>query len=79
MEEDIVLIIPMESYLEIDYTNWKGARSTREVYSLYPFFGVTEYHGDEEQLFIKCTDLKKDAVRDFAVKDIHSWRVMDEQ
>jgi hypothetical protein len=59
----------------IDYTNYKGHRAEREIVPIYSWYGASEYHKEDgDQWFWKAVEVGRDVVRDFAVKDIHSWR-----
>jgi predicted DNA-binding transcriptional regulator YafY len=57
----------------IDYTNHRGLRSKRRVRPKKFFFGSSPFH-DHVQWFLEAFDLEKDAVRTFALKDIHEWK-----
>lgn len=56
----------------IDYTNWKGERSIRTIIPIRIYWGSNEWH-KEEQWLLEAHDLEKQALRNFAMKDIHSW------
>lgn len=56
----------------IDYTNWKGERSTRTVVPDVIYWGSNEWH-KEPQWLLTAFDVEKQAKRNFAMKDIHSW------
>ena len=56
--------------VHLDYTNWKGERRWRRVLPQSLWYGTTSYH-PTPQWFIRAVDLEKNAVRDFAVKDLH--------
>ena len=60
----------------IDYTNWRGKRSTRQIIPIRINFANNEYHTDTQWL-LEAIDLN-DAdhkIKTFALKDIHSWGV----
>jgi predicted DNA-binding transcriptional regulator YafY len=57
----------------IDYTNWRGERAMRHIRPLTIRFESSEWHPDEQWL-LRAVDLEKGATRDFAMKDIRSWR-----
>lgn len=57
----------------IDYTNWKGTRSTRTIIPKEIKFGFSEWHPGEQWL-LSAYDLDKLAVREFAMSGIHRWR-----
>lgn len=58
--------------VEIDYTNYRGERTIRHILPLAWRFGHTEYH-TEDQWLLRALDLDKQALRDYAVADIHRW------
>ena len=51
------------------YTNWRGSIATRGVEPTGLWFGSTEWH-PEQQWFLRAVDLEKDAMRDFALRDM---------
>lgn len=59
----------------IDYTNWKGERSTRTILPIRIYWGSNEWH-KENQWLLEAHDIDKKAVRNFALKDIHSWNLV---
>ena len=59
--------------VELDYTNWKGERRLRRVLPHELWYGTTNYH-PTPQWFIRAIDLEKNAMRDFALRDIHSTK-----
>lgn len=61
----------------IDYTNWRGERSTRRIVPLAITYGSNDFH-PEPQWILTAKDLDKGALRNFAMKDIHSWREGEE-
>lgn len=58
--------------VRIDYTNWRGERSTRLISPLLITFTSNEWHA-EPQWLLSALDVDKGVVRTFALKDIHSW------
>ena len=61
----------------IDYTNHRGERAKRTirpeaVAGRIVWFGSTEHHR-ESQWLLSAWDYSKQAMRTFAMKDIHSW------
>lgn len=62
---------PMEKVL-IDYTNWRGIRSKRYIRPISIRFENSEFH-PETQWVLEAVALDKNAIRSFAMKDIHSW------
>jgi uncharacterized protein (DUF1684 family) len=67
--------IPLPSELvEIDYTNWRGERRKRQIIPTGRMeFANTEWHPDTQWL-IEATDVEDGKLKDFAMKDIHSWQ-----
>lgn len=57
----------------IDYTNYRGERGVRRIRPLSVRFENNEWHHDTQWL-LRAVDIEKGATRDFAMKDIHSWR-----
>jgi predicted DNA-binding transcriptional regulator YafY len=55
--------------MKINYTNWKGVSSKRNIIPLIPFYGKNEWHPTEQWLLI-AWDLDKMAFRTFAIKDM---------
>jgi predicted DNA-binding transcriptional regulator YafY len=62
-----------DNRVKFTYTNWRGETAERAVVPSSIEFGATEYHS-EPQWLLKAWDLDKQAVRDFAMKDISNWR-----
>jgi hypothetical protein len=58
--------------VRIDYTNWRGERTIREVTPVRLWYGANEWH-KERQWLLTAVDAKKGERRDFAVSCIHSW------
>lgn len=58
--------------VQILYINWKGETAWRQIEPIELWYGHTQWH-PEDQWLLKARDIKKDAVRDFAVKDIQQW------
>lgn len=59
--------------VRFEYKNHAGKIATRRVMPLEIWFGSTQFH-PKEQWMLKAYDLDKEADRDFAIADIHSWR-----
>lgn len=57
----------------IDYTNHRGERAERRVLPVGIVYNATKWHTSYQWLLL-AKDLDKDAMRDFALSDIHSWR-----
>lgn len=55
--------------LVFEYRNYRGEVSIRQVQPMRVYFGNTEWH-PESQWLLEAADLEKNAVRDFAMKDI---------
>jgi predicted DNA-binding transcriptional regulator YafY len=60
------------AFVCIDYTNYRGERSTRIIRPLSIKFMSNEWHR-EPQWLLEAHDLDKDAIRTFAMSHIHSW------
>lgn len=58
----------------IRYCNHAGVESIRRIEPLRVWFGTTRWH-PERQWMLRAIDLDKDAMRDFALRDILSWGV----
>lgn len=56
--------------LWIDYTNYRGERSERQIVPLNIWFGTTEWHPKPCWL-MKAFDCAKQENRNFAMEDIH--------
>ena len=56
----------------LDYTNHRGERRERTVIIQTFYFGTSDFHPGEPQWFLHAFDVKKQALRHFAVKDIHN-------
>lgn len=65
-----------EKIVEILYTNWRGEKSIRLIIPEQIYFGKTEWH-PLRQWLLKAYDCEKKAPRDFALKDIASWKEGD--
>ena len=61
-------------HVMIDYTNHSGMRQIRQIVPQPNgiVFGATPWH-PEPQWTITAYDIRKDALRTFAIKDIHEW------
>lgn len=55
--------------LKFEYVNWEGKKATREVEPIKIWYGKTKWHKKSGWL-LKAIDVKKQAERDFAMKDI---------
>lgn len=62
----------------IDYTNYRSERSERCVLPISWRFASSEWHKDEQWLML-ALDLEKQANREFAMADIHSWKPYTDQ
>lgn len=60
--------------ITIDYTNYRGERAERDIIPEKIWFGSTDWH-KEEQWLLDAHDMEKDALRNFAMKDIHEWKM----
>lgn len=57
----------------ISYTNYKGISSVRKIIPKEIYFGSNQWH-KKPQWLLKAFDLDKNAERNFAMADIHSWQ-----
>jgi predicted DNA-binding transcriptional regulator YafY len=62
----------MNQAVTIRYTNHRGETANRRILPHRLKFEATEWH-PEPQWFLVAFDLDKQATRDFALADIHSW------
>lgn len=67
-----------EKLVEIDYTNWEGIRRVRVIKPKYVYYGVTKFHTDPQWL-LKAYDVEKEDWRRFTMKDIHSWKPLEDE
>ena len=63
------------SRIRFSYVNYRMEKSEREAIVLAIFYGTTEYHPDK-QWFIRAHDLEKEAMREFAMKDMTNVQVV---
>ena len=66
----------MNNIVTILYTNWKGETAERDIRPIELWFGATEYH-PEEQWLLRALDIEKNDERNFAMKDIQTWKETD--
>jgi poly-D-alanine transfer protein DltD len=67
------------SYIEFDYTNWKGVFGHRKGRVQRIYYGSTEFHL-ETQWLIEMLDMDKAETRVFAMKDminVEYWLTVD--
>ncbi len=64
--------IELQKRARILYTNYKGETAYRDIIPEKIWFGSTDWH-KEEQWLLDAIDLGKDALRNFAMKDIQEW------
>ncbi len=69
-------MIDPAAVVAIDYTNYRGERAIRRILPLRMRFAATEWH-PERQWLLTAIDVEKDAERDFAMRDVHSWAPAD--
>lgn len=65
--------IEQEKCVSIVYTNYRGETATRTIVPESVYFGSTDWH-PEKQWLLRAYDVEKQAYRDFAMKDIASWK-----
>jgi len=64
-----------EHSVVIDYTNWKGDRRKRTIIPHRVDFENTEWH-PVTQWLLEAVDCEDGKLKQFAMKDIHSWEPM---
>lgn len=57
----------------IDYTNWRGERSTRRIVPIGLDFDCNEWH-PARQWLLHAFDMEKEDYRFFAMTGVHSWQ-----
>lgn len=58
----------------IDYTNHSNNRRPRRILPRYMYFGSNKYHTLPQWLLVaEDLDRAPGTLREFALKDIHSW------
>lgn len=55
--------------IKFTYRNWRGETGIRMAEPVGLWFGSTEWH-PVPQWFFRATDTEKNAIRDFAVRDM---------
>lgn len=66
--------IEAKKAVRILYTNYRGETEYRDILPEKIWFGSTEWHKDDQWL-LDAQDIKKNALRNFAMKDIQEWIV----
>lgn len=66
-------VIDEKQWVRIDYTNFRGERTSRIIQPARIDFGATPYH-PEPQWLLAALDVRREVSRAFAIRDIHSWR-----
>lgn len=64
--------VEFKKLTKILYTNYRGETGHRDIIPEKIWFGSTEWHKDEQWL-LDAHDVEKDALRNFAMKDILAW------
>jgi predicted DNA-binding transcriptional regulator YafY len=62
-----------EKTVVIEYTNWRGERGFRRIKPISIDYTSTKWHPDP-QWIMDALDLDRNAVRSFAMRDIHSTK-----
>lgn len=75
-DEHDPVALTLAAQVYIDYTNYRGERSVRLIQPLPDglFFGSNKYH-PEKQWLLRAVDVKKKALRTFALGSLHGWEV----
>ncbi|RYY73303.1 MAG: hypothetical protein EOO52_18015 [Gammaproteobacteria bacterium] len=63
-----------DKIVNIIYTNYRGETGLRKIIPEKIWFGSTEWH-PEPQWLLDAVDTEKNAIRNFAMKDIQEWSV----
>ncbi len=63
----------LPAVVQIDYVNHRGERAWRTVLPESIRWDATEWH-PEKQWLLWAWDFDRQAVRAFALKDVHGWR-----
>lgn len=61
-----------ERVVTVDYTNWKGERSTRRIQPIRMLWGSNKWHTEPQWLLV-AIDLDKGDERVFAMSGFHGW------
>lgn len=70
-------MIPYHPMLvEIGYTNWRGERRKRVISPTSMTWGESKYHKGVQWLLL-AVDGDDRQSKEFAMKDIHSWKPME--
>lgn len=64
--------IENQQQVRIHYTNYRNETGYRIIVPQKIWFGSTEWH-PESQWLLDAIDVEKNALRNFAMKDIHEW------
>ncbi len=64
--------VELKKVVRILYTNYRGETGYRNIVPEKIWFGATEWH-KEEQWLLDAHDIEKEALRNFAMKDIQEW------
>lgn len=59
--------------VKVIYRNYKNITEERCIQPIKLWYGYNEYHL-KNQWLLKCFDVKRGVYRDFAMKDIQSWK-----
>lgn len=66
--------IILERAVKVKYKNYRGEVAIRSIVPLELYWGQTEYH-PHDQWLLKVYDVKKNAERTYAFKDIQAFDV----
>lgn len=73
MPEDPQSKVSIDHDVVIEYTSWRGRKSTRRIRPISFSFGATKWHA-EPQYLIKAFCYEKGRELEFAMSGISSWR-----
>ena len=68
----------MNKVVELDYVNWRNARTTRRILPHHVWWGSTSYHPGDQWL-LSATDLNDCVTKNFAMSGVRGWRHADDQ
>lgn len=58
----------------IDYTNHRGERGFRKIQPDRIEYTHSDWHGPGKQWILFAVDLEKRVLREFSMREIHSWK-----
>lgn len=74
IHQKVVQQQPQGQPFKVKYTNYRGETAVRTIMPIRAYWGSNEYH-QQEQWLLEVWDVERQAVRVYALKDIHEWFV----